>query len=318
MTLARLVLWSGLVLLAVVSCGGDDDDGSPGAGAAGQAMAPPAPEGCVDDASPGHHVYSCDEFAFDVEVPPACLERACGLILDVHGFSMNGAMEDANTEMRRRGRERGYVVIQPSANPEPPLSSWDENGADDGIVFAMLERAQRVWHLDPRRVHVTGFSQGGNMTWRMLCQHADVLASVAPAAFGDGCPFSADGTPSREVPTLYMHGEDDGLVPFASALAARDRVVAGWGMDGGQEIAGDASFTRTRYLSAAGTPFEFLTHRYAVTETCLVLDIKGHCFPGSTDPGTVTGQACSFACPGPSAFAWGEEVMAFFEAHPRP
>lgn len=295
--------------LTLLSCSESD---APDAPAASQ----PAPEGCVSDASAGHHVFTCDEIAFDVEVPPACLTQACGLILDVHGFSMSAAMEDASTELRRRGRERGYIVVQPSATPAPPLASWDANGADDEAVFATLQRVSRVWRTDPKRVHVTGFSQGGNMTWRLLCKHADALASVAPAAFSGGCPFDSGGQPSREVPILYMHGEDDGLVPFEGAVEQRDRIVAAWKMDAGQKTAGDGAFERTRHTSPSGTVFEFLTHRYAVTEKCLVADIKGHCFPGSTDPGTAPGQACSFACPAPNAFHWGEELMRFFEEHP--
>jgi len=300
----------GLVLL-VPSCGGSDDDPAAASSSA------PAPEGCVDDASPGHHAYTCDEIVFDVEVPARCTAGSCGLIFDVHGFSMSAEMQDASTQMRKRGREKGYVVVQPNANPRPPLSSWDKGGGNDEVVFQMLQRAMRVWHIDPKRVHMSGFSQGGNMTWRMLCKHAETFASVAPAAFDGGCTFEGGDAPSREVPTLYMHGSEDGLVPFAGALAQRDRVVAAWKMDAATQIAGDASFVRTRHVSPSGTPVEFLTHGYVVKEKCLVLDIKGHCFPGSTDPGTAMGQACSFACPPPSGFDWGAEVMAFFEAHPQ-
>jgi dienelactone hydrolase len=209
-------------------------------------------------------------------------------------------------------------VIQPNAEPNPPLSSWDSNGGDDAVVFDMLERAIRVFHPDEKRIHFTGFSQGGNMSWRMLCAHADLFASVAPAAFASGCNFQGTEVPSREVPILYMHGTDDGLVPFSGALAQRDAVVSGWKMGAGETIAGDGAFERTRYTSPAGTVFEFLTHDYVIPTKCAIVDLKGHCFPGSSDPGGATGQACSFACPPPSPFNWGEEVMAFFQAHPKP
>lgn len=36
------------------------------------------------------------------------------------------------------------------------------------------------WQIDPMRIHMTGFSQGGALSWRFICDHADVLASVAP------------------------------------------------------------------------------------------------------------------------------------------
>ncbi|MCA9690154.1 MAG: hypothetical protein KC636_11135 [Myxococcales bacterium] len=299
--------------------GSDTGDGTTGEvdSDTGAEFPAPAPEGCVDDASAGHHQYTCGELVFDVEVPEACMHEACGLVVDVHGFSMSAAMEDASTELQRLGRERGYVVVQPNANPAPPLSSWNASGGDDPEVFAMLERALRVWHLDEDRVHFTGFSQGGGMTWRMLCAHADVFASVAPAALAEGCAFTDSDRPSREVPVLYMHGTQDLLVPFSGAEELMAQVRDAWQLDDGALIAGDDEFERTRFLTPTGTPFEWLTHDYAIAEVCLVLELGGHCFPGSSDPGTVPNQPCSFACPQAAPFHWGTEVMDFFAAHPR-
>jgi hypothetical protein len=39
---------------------------------------------------------------------------------------------------------------------------------------------------------------------------------------------------------------------------------------------------------------------------------------GSTDPGGLTGQLFSFKCEQPASFTWGDEVMKFFVAHPKP
>lgn len=284
------------------------------AGGAGEAGAfAPSPEGCVEDASAGTHRYACDGIDYDVSVPDACVTAPCGLIFDVHGFSMDSAMEEANTHLAALGRVHGYVVVQPNAPGTPPLSSWTP-GADDDKVFAFLELARRVWHTDPKRTHFTGFSQGGMMTWRFICEHADVLASAAPAA-GSGCAFTGTDTPSRELDILQLHGTKDALVSFTgAAIPQRDAVIAAWQMDAGTKLAGDASFTRTRYTSAKGTAFEFLEHDYSAGP-CLVT-IDGHCFPGSDDPGGRKGQACSFKCEPPNAFVWGEAVMAFFIAHP--
>src|ERR1041385_8295746 len=88
---------------------------------AGDAPAPsdarvPVSDSCLPDPSAGHHVYACNGIDFDVEVPAACTNGGCGIILDVHGLTMSAGMEDANTELRSRGRAAGYVVVQPSAH----------------------------------------------------------------------------------------------------------------------------------------------------------------------------------------------------------
>lgn len=267
--------------------------------------------GCITDTTAGHHAFTCDGIAYDVSVPPNCAS-GCGLILDVHGATMDATMEDANTNMRALGAQHGFVVVQPNANPAPPASSWNPL-TDDAKVFAFLQGALAAWTIDPKRVHMTGFSQGGMMTFRFLCKHADVFASMAPAA-GDGCTFTPGDTPSREVPVLYMHGTKDALISFlGGAIPQRNEVVAGWQMGPGQVIASDPAYTRTRYTSPSGTPFEFLQHDYAATSFVL----GGHCYPGSADPGNAKGQLFPFGCVGPDAFTWGDEVMKFFLAHPK-
>ena len=267
--------------------------------------------GCIDVTAAGAHTFTCDGIKYDVEIPDACTTTACGLVVDVHGFTMSAQMEDANTAMRALGRKYGYVVVQPNANPAPPSASWTP-GTDDDRVFAFVQAAIAALHVDRARVHFTGFSQGGMMTFRFLCKHADLFASMAPAA-GTGCSFTAGDTPSREIPILYMHGTSDGLVSFTGyALPQRDALLAAWSMDGGEVIASDSQFKRTRYKNARGTIFEFLQHDYAAASPIL----KGHCYPGSTDKGGAPGQLFPFSCVGTSAFVWGEEAMKFFVAHP--
>lgn len=267
---------------------------------------------CIDNTSPGQHTYTCDGIKYDVMIPPSC-SSGCGLVLDVHGFTMNAAMEDANTNMRALGAQYKYVVVQPNANPAPPQSSWTPL-TDDPKVFGFLQLAMQTFAIDKKRVHMTGFSQGGMMTFRFLCAHADVFASVAPGA-GTGCTFTTNDKPSREIPVLYMHGTKDALVSFTGAgLPQRNAVIAGWNMSQGQVIASDSTYARTRYTSPKGTVLEFIQHDY----TAATFVLSGHCYPGSTDPGNVPGQVFPFKCIGQNSFTWGEEVMKFFVAHPAP
>jgi poly(3-hydroxybutyrate) depolymerase len=285
----------------------------PGASAApGSAMSAQAhPNGCIDDTAVGHHAYQCDGIVFDVEIPAKCsTPAACGLVVDAHGLTMSATMEDANTNMRALGAKFGFVVVQPNATPSPPLASWNAEH-DDPILHTFLVNAISSLAVDPKRVHFSGFSDGGEASWRFLCKHADLFASVAPAA-GGGCSFRGSDTPSREIPVLYMHGTQDGLVDFQSeAIPVRDAIVAGWNMGTGKVVEQGDGFVRTRWTSPKGTIFEFLQHDYQADSFIL----RGHCFPGSNDSGNAPGQLFPLACVPPNAFSWGEEVMKFFVAN---
>jgi len=286
---------------------------------------------CFPGPGAGHRVYACNGLTFDVEVPAACVGGGCGLILDVHGLTMSAAMEEANSGLRARGGAAGFVVVQPSANPAPPQASW--SASDEPKVYDFVTRAIAVYAIDADRVHMTGFSQGGFMTWRFLCAHADLFASVAPAAAASSCPvvgnpsgapacsFTGAEVPSRKVPILYMHGRaDQNYIPFACAQPQVDAIVSAWGLTANGVVASSPTFTRTRWSDASGTVVELLVHDYSSSAQVPLVSasrLQGHCFPGSTDPGDQPGQLFSFRCQQPASFVWGAEVVEFFVAHPR-
>jgi len=298
-----------LLALALAACG------------APRAVAPVL-EACVVPTSAGTHVTTCRGLRFDVTIPAACPPAGCGLVLDVPGLSMTGKMEDENTHLRALAPPRGYVVVQPTARPaskgrgldlpNPRWPVWARG--DDEHVFAFVQAAIARLGIDRARVHATGFSMGAMVTWKLLCGHAEVFASVAPAAGTAGCSFVGKELPAREVPILFLHGHSDLLVPFYAASERRAAVVKAWGMHERQSEALDAHARRTVYASAAGTEFVFVDHHYASPYKA---DLGGHCFPGSKDAGLEPDQLLPFGCAAPNAFAWGEIVLAFFETHPR-
>ena len=259
----------------------------------------------------GEQVFPCSGLDFDVSVPDGCEHGGCGLIVDVHGFTMSAQMQDANTNMRALGRDNGYIVVQPNALPEPPAASWTP-GSDDDLVFDFLMRAATVYAVDSKRIHFTGFSQGGFMSWRFACEHADVLASVAPAAACGREDQDDDCVPETPIPILFMHGTDDFLIDYECAEPRRDAIVSNFGAGAETVIAEGDLYTHTRH--DGDTPVEFIRHDYTTDNAV----IGGHCYPGSEDAGDAPGQLFSYACMGPNDFRWGEKAIEFFIANPKP
>jgi dienelactone hydrolase len=288
----------------------------------GDPIPQPAPVGCVTAVGAGAHSFTCDGLQFDVSVPEACVTRSCGLIVDVHGGTMSGPMEDKNTNLAALGRRHGYIVVTPTAFG----NLWNYS-VDDAKVLSFLRATRDAFHVNQKRIHMTGMSQGGYMSWRFLCQHTDLFGSVAPAAAAGaaaitievGCTFTGQDVPKGEIDILYMHGIEDALVNFQNAVTLRDAVIAHYRMGTGQVIASDSTHTRTRYSTAGGRVFEFIEHRYLSDSSVLGVAIRGHCFPGSQDQTiTLPGQLMAFGCKPPNSFTWGEEVVRFFMAHPKP
>lgn len=273
----------------------------------------PVATGCVTDVSAGKHAaMPCDGITHDLTVPEMCLGIQCGLIVDLHGGTMTGQMQAENTEIDVIGAERGFVVVHPNA-----INQLWVAGTDDLRVITFIEDLIAAFHLDDKRVHMTGFSQGGYMTWRFLCEHADLLASAAPASAAEmgaillpevGCPFNGTEPTDDQVDILFMFASQDALVMPPTGIAQHEAVLAHYGLELTESVMEDPQVRWNRYGNASGMTYEFIHHDY-VTDGAVVLPLGGHCYPGS--------DVKPFGCNPPTAFHWGEAVVDFFERHPR-
>lgn len=273
--------------------------------------------GCLTDISPGHHEVSCDGgITYDVEIPVACADGPCGLIVDMHGYTMTGDSEDENTGMRALGQQHGYVVVQPTAPKDNfQYPSWDQL-LHAPLVFQFLADLAASLPIDTKRIHAMGFSQGGGMTFRLLCAHADFFASAAPASALPGCEFTPPNTPSEEIDILQVHGRKDPIVSFPNqALPQRNAALLAWPFGDPAVFEDDGNHKATRWTTQSGTVYEFWEHDYQTSATALFVPLNGHCVPGGAD---FSGDPAGYSCEDINTFVFGELAVAFFEAHPKP
>jgi polyhydroxybutyrate depolymerase len=306
-----------VALLTLLACGRSPEAGHR---VPAQSVGPATLAGCVTDRSPGDHVYSCGGLRVDVRVPVSCPPSGCGLILLVHGDTGTGLLEDAHVRMRDIGGKAGYLVAAPTGPPfgaRMPGSTWSTE--NDATVVAIVRSVIDTFEVDRRRVHVTGFSRGGFVTWRLLCGHSDLFASAAPAAAGSGrgqgettC-FSDGRNPDRNVPVLFLMGRTDLAVDYRTMVSIRDAVIARYNATGPILIAGDAHYRHERWAGRDGGVIETFDHAYETSREGPWADERGHCVPGSLFSPTAPRYAVP--CTPPNAFVWGEEVLRFFQAH---
>ncbi len=308
--------------LLVAACSGDVDGGM--SSSDGQMptidAAPPIASGCIDDVTSGDHVYTCNGLRVDARIPATCQAPGCGLILVLHGDTGTGVLMDAHVRMRELGAAANYIVVAPTGPPfggSLPGSTW--HSEQDAALIAIVESVRDVYRVDPDKIHVTGFSRGSFVTWRLLCDHADLFASAAPSGGGDGTNFgevtcfSQGRAPSRPIPILFLMGRTDASVGYGSLAQIRDAAIAAYAATGPVTLASEAQFRHDRWTGTA--VIETFDHAYETVANGPFGSARGHCIPGSTtDP---YAQQYAIPCVLPNAFVWGEEVLAFFRAHPK-
>jgi len=254
---------------------------------------------------------------------------------------MDGDRQDANTNMRALGEKNGYIVVQPNA----PAKNWNydihwdppfnkESAGDRAINNVVQELlAVSAWKVDRNRIHLTGFSEGGWVTGRMLCTYQHFYKSfVMLAGASNADPLECVQPGSPQPPLLVNQGLNDLSSHWSAWTSSLEKVKGKWKLGEGKVIAGNATcspgmdedegrvgcYTRTRYESPTGTPLEVLSYNYVADYF-----LKGHCFPGGTDTGKIGAGFAAFSCPGTqeratgfkAAYTIGEEAMKWFMAH---
>lgn len=119
-------------------------------------------------------------------VPPA-LTPDSPVIVSVHGISLNAA--EHLVQMRGEAERAGALLIAPWFDRThyrgyQRLLCRDGQTRADFALLAMIEDATATFGGDGRRIHLSGFSGGGQFAHRFAAIHADRVAACVTSAAG--------------------------------------------------------------------------------------------------------------------------------------
>jgi poly(3-hydroxybutyrate) depolymerase len=80
-------------------------------------------------------------------------------------------------------------------------------------VMNVLEIVREQHNVDPNRVYLWGHSMGGAGTYHLAAGYPDLWAGIAVAAPAPRAEAIDDIAKFRAIPTLVLHGDQDGTVP---------------------------------------------------------------------------------------------------------
>jgi polyhydroxybutyrate depolymerase len=163
-----------------------------------------------------------------LHVPPTA--GPVPVVMMLHGAGGSAEFAADETGWSELADREGFAVVYPEGVPARPgkvpkfltnPQEWTDGsgrgGRDDvGFLTSVLDDVAGRTAIDPRRVYVTGFSNGAGMAFRLAAEHADRVAAIGPVA---GHCWLHGPRPSRPVPTIYMVGDADPLVPLYGGTA---------------------------------------------------------------------------------------------------
>jgi polyhydroxybutyrate depolymerase len=135
---------------------------------------------------------------------------------------LHGALISAEYTVRWYGfseaaRRYGFAAVFPrgiALQWNDGRDAWMSGVDDVGFLKRLARELVARGTADPARLYMVGISSGGMMTFRMLCEAAELFAGAGtiiasmPAAAGAKC------RPGRPVPVVMFNGTADPLVPY--------------------------------------------------------------------------------------------------------
>ncbi len=256
----------------------------------------------------------------NVHVPPSYNPNTpTPLLILLHGYSANGNLQEFYLDLSKEADVRGYLYATPNGlKDKQGLNFWNATDAccnlndievdDSAYLRKLVEDIEAVFNVDPKRIYFAGHSNGGFMSHRMACDHADKIAAIASLA-GATHQNADDCKPSEPVATLNIHGTLDGVIWY-----------------GGGSLFGDTYpgvvETSTRWANYNGCSTTPDNSPPAMNLEAIILgkETKVRRYDIGCDPGGVVELWSIQAATHLPIFntSFRERVFDFFEAHPKP
>jgi polyhydroxybutyrate depolymerase len=165
------------------------------------------------------------------------------MIFALHGGSGSGSGMLSLADFRPIAEANKIVLVYPDGTQ----TSWNDGrptaanvaGINDVSFFSQVcDYMVTNNNVDATRIYATGISNGGFMSSRLGCElSAKIAATAVDAASIEQNTVFSSCNPGRPVPTLYIQGTLDPLVPFTGgtvvggaggAIVSHAQAIAKW------------------------------------------------------------------------------------------
>lgn len=171
--------------------------------------------------------------------------NAVPLVIALHGAYSSGNEFAPRSGWSGVADAKGFIVIYPNGKGNV-WNSWVFDGSkpdDIGFLLKVITQVEATYKIDPRRVYMTGFSNGGGMTSFFTAYHADLLAAIAPMSAGWVTNTGNSDSilhPDALIPAWMWRGANDPTSDTPSVFVQDQQQTAFW-----VKLNGDGTIPKT-------------------------------------------------------------------------
>jgi polyhydroxybutyrate depolymerase len=151
------------------------------------------------------------------------------MVICLHGTGGNAGQFERSYGFNEKADKEGFVAVYPDGVPKTDgvgvlkVRTWNAgtccdfamytNVNDVKFISSIIDRISSNFHINKRRVYVTGMSNGGMLAYRLA---SELPNKIAPVGVVSGTMVSPkDASLKGSVPLIHIHAKPDDKVPFA-------------------------------------------------------------------------------------------------------
>lgn len=143
------------------------------------------------------------------------------LVIMLHGGGGDADSAAVMTGFSKKAKQEGFIIVYPEGSSRLlSLNTWNaghccaysmKKDIDDvAFIDALIDDMVDNHGADPKRIYVTGMSNGAMLAHRIGRELGDKVTAIAPVV---GAVFGDEPPPQKPVSTLIIVGADDLNVP---------------------------------------------------------------------------------------------------------
>lgn len=179
-----------------------------------------------------------------------------GLIIVLHGSGIDGARirQWTGYEFDQMADDNNFIVLYPDGYKNnwndcrkvAPYPAKKQNIDDVGFINALIKKYESEYGIDPHKVFVFGYSNGGQMAYRIAIEQPKLLNAIAAISASLPTPDNFEGKiASLSTRIMMVNGTKDPIVPYAGGK------IFFFGQDFGKALSANATAERFAQASNA-------------------------------------------------------------------
>ncbi|MBC8098436.1 MAG: dienelactone hydrolase family protein [Armatimonadetes bacterium] len=262
-------------------------------------------------------LFEDTERTFTLVLPPDYdSAQPMPLVLSLHGVFSDAAQQQVYTGWDALAARETVIIAYPNGTGFP--RRWfgdfgnfdnDELNASVRLMQALINELSANLCLDPARIYINGFSNGGGLAYKVACTLSQTVAAVGIVS-GAFPTQNAACDPTRSVSIIVFHGDADRVVPYDGSADTHSpaQFAAEWGARNGcdptpESLEPQGAVSGVRYV---GCTDDAEVVFYSIAG-------GGHNWPGGGVP-----ESVFMADNTTTDISATEAMWTFFVAHPLP